>query len=382
MKKVLIMANTLYSGGAERVLQTVLNHLNEMKYDITLYSMHREDIDSSIYKKKFKYKYLFNEKKDGNVFFRKVYNLWNKIKGYIFNHFSSKVFYALFIHGKYDVEIAFIEGESTKIIAGSSNPNSRKIAWVHIDLEQNPWTSFLYKNDSDESKHYKRFDKIICVSEATKSAFCRKYKINPNLVITHYNPIDVDFIRIEADKNDDIRFDINTTQIVAVGRLVDQKGFDRLLSAAKQLLDSGLKFQLHIIGIGEQFESLREYIEDNSLNKEVILHGYQKNPYSLMKQGDILVCSSRAEGYSLVIAEAMILGLAIVTTDCSGPCELIDNGKYGILVGNTTDGIYDGLKTLLMDGSLLKKYKLLSKKRSSIFNVRKNIQRLEQIIDE
>ena len=49
------MENTLYSGGAERVLQTVLNQLSEKKYDITLYSMHREKIDHSIYKKKFHY---------------------------------------------------------------------------------------------------------------------------------------------------------------------------------------------------------------------------------------------------------------------------------------------------------------------------------------
>ena len=382
MKKVLIMANTLYSGGAERVLQTMLNHLDEKKYSITLYSMHREEIDSSIYKSKFRYKYLFDEKKEGNIIFCQIYNLGNKIKGYIFSHFSSKVFYALFMHGKYDVEIAFIEGESTKIIAGSPNRNSKKIAWVHIDLEQNPWTSFLYKNDSDEANHYKRFNKIVCVSEATKLAFCKKYKINLNSVITHYNPIDADFIRKEADKSTETILDVNTIQIVAVGRLVTQKGFDRLLVATKRLLELGLNFQLHIIGSGEEYEVLKKYIEDNALSKIVVLHGYQKNPYSLMKQGDILVCSSRAEGYSLVIAEAMILGLAIVTTDCSGPCELIDNGKYGVLIQNTTEGIYDGLKRILMDRDLLEKYKLLSKKRSSMFNVGANIQKLEQIIDE
>jgi hypothetical protein len=73
------------------------------------------------------------------------------------------------------VEVAFIEGESTKIIAGSPNKKSRKIAWVHVDLEANPWTDFLYKNKQDESSHYQKFDNIVCVSDGVKQAFARKY---------------------------------------------------------------------------------------------------------------------------------------------------------------------------------------------------------------
>ena len=101
-----------------------------------------------------------------------------------------------------------------------------------------------------------------------------------------------------------------------------------------------------------------------------------------MRAGDILVCSSRAEGYSLVIAEAMVLGLAIITTNCSGPYELIDGGKYGILTENSTEGIYEALEHVLKNKKILERYKALALERSKMFNVQHNIQAIEQIIDK
>lgn len=383
MKKVLFMANTLYSGGAERVLQTILNQLNEKKYDITLYSLHREKIDHTIYKKSFRYKVLFDNKYEKIPLINVIYRYLTKLKGYIFTRFSSRLFYFLFVRGKYDVEIAFIEGESTKIISGSTNKASKKIAWVHTDLESNPWTSFLYQDVKDEAKHYNCFDKIICVSQAARDSFERKYNINSNKIIMHYNPIDADYIRQQATECDvDKLFKKNVVQVMAVGRLVKEKGFDRLLIAAYNLKMQGFEFQLHIIGTGDQYELLQNYISKHNLQEYVILHGYQINPYSLMKKGDVLICSSRAEGYSLVIAEAMILGLAIITTPCSGPCELVQNGQYGLLVDNSVDGIFNGLKAVISDHNLLDKYKMLSIDRSTIFDIHENIRELERIIDE
>ena len=381
MQKILFMANTLYSGGAERVLQTVLNYLDRDKYEITLYSLHRENIDRDIYSKPFNYKVVFDKYSGKNVLFKTLSEIYLKIKGIIFNYCPIEVFNYLFIRGRYDVEIAFIEGESTKIVSGSGNKNSKKLAWVHIDLEKNPWTSFLYKNDLDERNHYNKFDQIICVSEATRQAFLRKYHIDEEKVIVHYNPIDTQFI---LDKSSELSICLkhDIIHIMAVGRLVEQKGFDRLLEAVEKLKQKNIVFQLHILGEGKQKEDLQSYVTEHDLGKYVKLYGYVKNPYTIMRAGDILVCSSRAEGYSLVIAEAMVLGLAVITTNCSGPYELIDGGKYGILTENSTEGIYEALERVLKNKKILERYKALALERSKMFNVQHNIQAIEQIIDK
>lgn len=168
MKKILIMTNNLYGGGAEKVLQTMLLNLDYSKYDVTLYSMHRETLRDTYYPTNIRYRSVFDAAGP-------LKNVRSKVRGKLFLILPSGLFYRFIIHDKYDVEIAFIEGESTKIISGSPNKKSRKYAWVHIDLEKNPWTDFLYKGNEDERNHYLKFDRILCVSEGVKQAFVRKY---------------------------------------------------------------------------------------------------------------------------------------------------------------------------------------------------------------
>lgn len=145
MKKVMFMVNSLNGGGAEKVLQTLLSHLDYSKYDVTLYSMHRENIAEMDYPDWIHYKVVFDHYDAKNAVSLQIQNLAERIKGKLFTILPSKLFYSIFFHEKFDVEVAFIEGESTKIISGSTNKRSEKYAWVHIDLQQNPWTAFLYK---------------------------------------------------------------------------------------------------------------------------------------------------------------------------------------------------------------------------------------------
>ncbi len=177
MKKIMFMTNSIYGGGAEKVLQTLLKNLDYNKYDITLYSMHRTELKLDCFPSQLHYKVVFDLYKGNSKLCAEIYQLYSKIKGKIFLCCPSGVFYRMFIREKYDVEIAFIEGESTKIIAGSPNKKSKKIAWIHVDLKENPWTDFLYKNVKDERTHYEKFDKIVCVSEAVKRSFVEKYGI-------------------------------------------------------------------------------------------------------------------------------------------------------------------------------------------------------------
>lgn len=177
MKRIMFMTNSMYGGGAEKVLQTLLHNLDRTKYDVTVYSMHEEEIRPECYPTDVTYKSVFGEYHGKSAVGKRLHSIMGKVKGKLFLTAPSWLFYLLYFHEKYDVEVAFIEGEATKIISGSTNKKSRKIAWVHIDLQANPWTDFLYKSVEDESKHYRKFDQIVCVSEGVRNAFRNKYKV-------------------------------------------------------------------------------------------------------------------------------------------------------------------------------------------------------------
>ena len=368
MKKIMIMTNGLYGGGAEKILQTIISHINYKKYDITLYSLHKEKIDPKQYKGPFHYKYVFGENSP----------LVDKIKGWIFNNCPAGLFYFLFIRGKYDVEIAFIEGESTKIISGSTNLKSKKLAWVHIDLKTNPWTAFLYKNVDEEKKHYRKFDKIVCVSDAVRDAFIEKFEIEEERVSTQYNPVDCKKIVELSKKQSGLKIK-KCIRMIAVGRLVPQKGFDRLLRVVNRLKTDGYEFELVIVGEGQEHEQLQQYIDVNHLGKQVTLLGYKENPYCYMMDSDLLVCSSRAEGFSTVLTEGIILGLPIVSTECAGVKELFGDFECGKIVDNDEEELYHALSNVLKDNSCLKEYKKAALERSKTFSLEKRMEDLEKL---
>ena len=196
-----------------------------------------------------------------------------------------------------------------------------------------------------------------------------------------YNPIIApDVIRKSKEEISDIVKPTDKKLLVTSGRLVSQKGFDNLLEACNKLNKDGLKYELWILGEGWGRASLEELIEKYKLYNVKLL-GFKKNPYKYIKQGDLFVCSSKNEGFSLVIAEAMILGLPVISTNCSGPNELLNFGEYGFMVENTEEGLYKGLKDILNDKDKLRYYIEKSKERINFFNYKYRISDIERILD-
>ena len=90
--------------------------------------------------------------------------------------------------------------------------------------------------------------------------------------------------------------------------------------------------KLVILGEGEQREYLDKMVLDLNLQDSVILKGFVTNPYKYMRSASVFVSSSKFEGFSLVIAEALAVGLPVVSTNChSGPSEILEDGRYGLL---------------------------------------------------
>lgn len=373
-KKVLFLIGSLEGGGAEKTLTDLVENLDNKKYDITVVSIYDKGIYIDEIKKHAHYKSLLNShKKEGNL----VDFLSNKIVQ-IMSRLPAQFLYKLFIHDVYDIEIAYLEGMATKIIAGSNNKLSKKYAWVHTDPQTHSWSTLSYKSLSNEKECYKKFDDIFCVSSDVRNSFEQKYLVPAKVQLNVLNELNI----IEKS-NKQIKDFTNprTFRIITVGRLVAQKAYDRLLKVHKKLMDDGFVHELLIVGDGDQKELLTDFVKANDLEDSVKMLGFQSNPYQYMNASDLFVCSSIVEGYSTVATEAIILGLPVVTTNCAGMNDLLEDSVYGIITENSEEGLYEGLKTMLADGESYKHYKQKAKERSSAFKMTNRMSELENILD-
>ena len=155
---------------------------------------------------------------------------------------------------------------------------------------------------------------------------------------------------------------MNPTNIGAIFRSAAALGMDAVLLTAA-------------------YEALSNRIEKLGLKDNVHLLGYVKNPYSILIQADVYVCSSRHESFSLTVAESLILGIPVISTRCTGPIELLENGKYGMLIGHESSDIQNAIEELIMDKEKLENYRKMVSLRKSFFEVEKNIKEWETVLD-
>lgn len=378
-KKVLFFVESLSGGGAEKVLAVLLKYLNYEKYNITLVSL----VDTGIY---------LEDVKKNNILYRSIlgrdnrkglfkfkYKLFYKL---IYKILSPQVVYKYFLQNNFDIEIAFLEGYCTKILSNSTNKKAIKIAWVHTDLLNNNWTikQGIYTDIKEEKKAYSKFEHVICVSDSVKNIMVNYYRLSNCVRI--YNPIDQKDIMCKSKCSIDFHLNSNAFNIISVGRLVPEKGFDRLIAVFGKIRNEiDKEICLYILGEGSEFQSLTNLIIQYNLEKNVKLLGFKENPYAYIGKMDLFVCSSRSEGYSLVIAESMVLGIPIVSTNCSGPNELLNYNEYGLLCDNSELGLRDAIKKMIFDDDVYHKYKLLSAERGRLFVIDKIINKVETILD-
>jgi glycosyltransferase involved in cell wall biosynthesis len=142
--------------------------------------------------------------------------------------------------------------------------------------------------------------------------------------------------------------------VVAAGRLAREKGFDRLLAAFADIAPDHPDWQLHIHGEGAQRAALTRQIRSLDLVGQVRLCGYTADLYDVLSQASVFAMSSRAEGFPMVLIEAMSVGLPAVAFDCPrGPGEIIDSGRTGFLVRDgDVAGLTHGLRRLVENEEL------------------------------
>ena len=288
---------------------------------------------------------------------------------------SAKYLYKKYIKEQFDIEVGFCGSPAIKIVSGSDNPNSQKLGWIHGDniLNDVPQAGGFFK----AKKIYSEIQKLICVSdiavEDIKNIFHRE-----NGLYKLINPNDVNLIR-KLGKETVSRSNVLT--FVCVGRVIfNQKGFDSVVEAAHMLNEEGYQFCVWFVGDGLDYDALNKMINDYGLSN-VITYGQQSNPYKYINCADVLLCSSIYEAYGMVVAEALILGKPVISTDAKGPSEILQNGKFGMIVDKGVDGIYRGMKAVLDDKTLLEGLKKKALSAKGLFDPSITVKEFEKIID-
>ena len=377
MKKILIFVESLNEGGVTKVLLDLLENINREKYDITVMTLYNQGVYISEVKQYARYTYCFNIPNFNDHSLKA--ELYRKYWGGMLR-LPESFMYKCFVKEKYDIEIAFMHGWSTKVISGSNNKKSKKIAWVHVDLVTWNRVDGVFKNLEHHKKAYSKFNEVICVSQTVKEGIEKKYNVKNARVL--YNPINREkILKLSKEKIDDINLS-NKFKLISVGRLSEQKGYDRLLRVFKKLKNDVIDIELILVGNGDKYNELNKYIVENKLEKDVTLLGFKENPYKYVRASDLFVFSSISEGFSLVIGEAMAVGVPVVSVDCPGPNEILDYGKYGKLVNNSEEDLYNGIKEMINDRVLYEKYNNKSNERGKMFSISCFANKLETILDQ
>ena len=169
-------------------------------------------------------------------------------------------------------------------------------------------------------------DHIICQSEDLQRDF-RRYGVRDSKLSVIGNPIDL------TEPEEVVHQPLpGSPALVAVGRLMPQKGFDILIDAFALLRDRLPDAQVTIFGEGPDRVALEQKIQQLGLAERVHLPGFAKNVSQSVSTADFLVSSSRYEGFPNVVLEALSLGVPVVATDCPGGTrELVKEGVTGWL---------------------------------------------------
>lgn len=350
-KKILFTTFDLNIGGIESSLVNLVNNIDYSKYDVTiLLQLKRGDLLKYVNKEVKVLDYNLSKMKFSIL--RKAINLVKIIKVFIQNY------------RKYDFAACYGTGYkvSAKLAYFSSKNNA---IWMHTNIikfiENGYEVKTLFKKDVIGKVKvflnkiwFRKFKRYFFVSENAIDAYLSIYPIDKEKVILCHNFVDYKKILDKSEEQVDDMFDLNTTNFINISRHTEyDKRLTRIINAV-EMLKKDYKFKLIMIGDGLENSYYRELVDEKNLNDIIKFYGKKSNPFPYLKEASSLVMSSAFEGFPTTFTEAMTLNIPIITTDVSDASSIIKD-KYGIVVENNDDAIYDGMKKFLDEGFKIKK---------------------------
>lgn len=224
-------------------------------------------------------------------------------------------------------------------------------------------------------------DLTIAISQAVGQRLIKDFSLNRENLRVIYNSVNPNFTR---PINKDYAYLKGSPTLGIIARLSQEKGHLVLFAAFRQLIRDYPQARLLVIGLGRKEKELRDWVNKQSLGKQIIFLGNTVDLKSLFKILDISVLPSTLEGLGLSILEAQANGVPVVASCVGGIAEIIEDRETGILVKpNNPDELYQGIK-LLLEEALLRE-KIADKAKEQIkqrFSLERMIQQVEAVYKE
>lgn len=368
--KVLIAAQSLEIGGAERSLVSLLNSLDYSRVEVDLFlcrhmgefmkylpkevNLLPEDPNASMLANPFS---MLLKKHRFRMMYGRLYSKWKTMRFNRKHHYSAnssvEIEYShrytynyidpIMPQKVYDYAISFLTPHyivANKVLA------KRKAAWIHTDY------SSIEIDIESENRMWRQYDDIISISESCTEGFAKVFPELAGRIVLIENVLDAGMIRREAGEKD-ARKELGIAEdelcLCTVGRFSDPKNMECIPGFCRMLLNRGIKLRWLLVGYGSKESLIRENIKKYHVEKEVLVVGKQNNPYPYMDACDVYVQPSSYEGKSVTVREAQILGKTVVITNYPTSSNQLEDGVDGMIFPLEKEAFVNQLYFLLLD---------------------------------
>lgn len=311
--RLALVLPSMSCGGAQRVMSIMSNYWVKGGNDIMLITIDSEENDF--------YSLDHRVRRVGFDLLRGSTSLWAAIKNNIIRIACLRKTIKMY---KPDAVISFIDHTNVMTILAAFGLHVAVVVSERNDPRQ---YSIGIIKDFLRRWIYPRADALVVQTTelskwAEKIVHYERVHVIPNpLLLLPETDISSEYLKIESPF------------IVAMGRLVTQKGFDMLLEAFAQCSNDHKEWSLVILGEGPQRNDLKDLSRKLGIESHVYFPGRIHSPHTVLQQAEIFVLSSRYEGFPNALLEAMSCGLPVVSFNCpTGPGDIISDGQNGLLI--------------------------------------------------
>lgn len=321
MKKILITTKTLAIGGVETSLVFLINKLIN-DYEIDLLVMDKGELEAKI------------DKRVNIILYNSLFpNINLKTKLYNINKNIAVIkllkMYKNMLNKEYDVSIAYYGFDNYTDLVAASVKSKKKIIWVHNDFKSAIETKkfkilykFMYKL---MGRKFNYFDFYVCVSKYAKQNFDDFFNIDSDKSICIHNYISENYVIDLSKQSTSVKLNKENFNIIAIGRLVKSKNFDKIITVVAELKKKSLPIYLYILGDGPEFNNLNALVSNYNASDYISMLGNQINPYNILKQADLLLSMSEFESFGNILIEGLLLNIPYISNINSGSKEIFEN---------------------------------------------------------